>query len=232
MIKRLILNLVALAALILLCAPANAAQPQININTATLAQLELLPGVGPAMAARIIAGRPYAAPTDLARVKGLGGDGKRLALIRPYVATSGATTLTAKVASPKKHRRLAAPPHALLARRSGVDSPRSGGWLGAVRAERNGRGVHLERTLHSSQLTTDNSQLATRYPRRLTPLLNASTAQTSRPADVRLEILSDPAGPATTCPASARGVCGEGEKNEHGPVGTVRAPSRACRSRR
>ena len=44
----------------------------LDINTATLAELDTLPGVGPSTAQRIIDGRPYGAITDLMRVKGIG----------------------------------------------------------------------------------------------------------------------------------------------------------------
>lgn len=48
----------------------------INLNTATQAELELLPGVGPALAKRIIEDRtvrgPYRRVEDLDRVKGIG----------------------------------------------------------------------------------------------------------------------------------------------------------------
>ncbi len=44
----------------------------LNINTATQQQLESLPGIGPALAKRIIAGRPYRQLPDLDRVRGLG----------------------------------------------------------------------------------------------------------------------------------------------------------------
>lgn len=43
----------------------------VNINTATAAQLETLPGIGPALAVKVIANRPYKAVTDLARVRGI-----------------------------------------------------------------------------------------------------------------------------------------------------------------
>lgn len=45
---------------------------RVNVNTADLATLETLPGVGPTVAQRIIDGRPYSNITDLEAVKGLG----------------------------------------------------------------------------------------------------------------------------------------------------------------
>jgi len=47
-------------------------RPLVNINTATAAELDTLPGVGPAMAQRIIEGRPYGTIEDIMRVKGIG----------------------------------------------------------------------------------------------------------------------------------------------------------------
>ena len=44
----------------------------VNVNTADLATLETLPGVGPTVAQRIIDGRPYHSMSDLEKVKGLG----------------------------------------------------------------------------------------------------------------------------------------------------------------
>lgn len=44
----------------------------ININEAIQSKLESLPGIGPAYAIRIIAGRPYASIEDLLEVKGIG----------------------------------------------------------------------------------------------------------------------------------------------------------------
>ena len=59
----------------------------IDINTATAAQLEALPGVGPSLAARIVADRqkygPYRSIEDLTRVTGI-KEGI-LSKIRPYV---------------------------------------------------------------------------------------------------------------------------------------------------
>jgi competence protein ComEA len=49
----------------------KAGQNQIDVNSADAATLETLPGIGPAMADKIIAGRPYRSLADLGKVKGL-----------------------------------------------------------------------------------------------------------------------------------------------------------------
>jgi competence protein ComEA len=60
----------------------------IDVNRASAEELQRLPGVGPVMAARIIADRqkkPFAAVEDLRRVSGIGP--KTLEKLRPYVRT-------------------------------------------------------------------------------------------------------------------------------------------------
>jgi DNA uptake protein ComE-like DNA-binding protein len=54
----------------------------IEINTATEKELRTVPGVGPVMAARIIAARPFRSADDLKRVSGIGN--KKYVQIRPY----------------------------------------------------------------------------------------------------------------------------------------------------
>jgi hypothetical protein len=56
---------------------------RVNVNTASQAELEALPGIGPVIARRIVEGRPYRSVGELERVKGIGR--KRLEEIRPPV---------------------------------------------------------------------------------------------------------------------------------------------------
>ncbi|WP_245557524.1 ComEA family DNA-binding protein [Deinococcus peraridilitoris] len=57
---------------------------RVNVNTASRAQLEALPRIGPALAERLIAGRPYRSLADLDTVKGIGP--KLLETLAPLVA--------------------------------------------------------------------------------------------------------------------------------------------------
>jgi competence ComEA-like helix-hairpin-helix protein len=61
----------------------------VNINDATQAELETVPGIGPSIAARIITGRPYESVDDLLRVSGIGD--RSLESMRPFVKTDGET---------------------------------------------------------------------------------------------------------------------------------------------
>jgi competence ComEA-like helix-hairpin-helix protein len=55
----------------------------IDLNTATERELQAIKGIGPVLAARIIAGRPYHTVEDLLRVKGISQT--KFEEIRPYV---------------------------------------------------------------------------------------------------------------------------------------------------
>ncbi|MES2637915.1 MAG: helix-hairpin-helix domain-containing protein [Myxococcota bacterium] len=57
---------------------------RLSLNHATMADLEGLPGIGPALAARIVAGRPFRSLDDLDRVKGIGP--AKLRALAPLVA--------------------------------------------------------------------------------------------------------------------------------------------------
>jgi competence protein ComEA len=55
---------------------------RIDVNTATEKELRMIPGIGPVIAARIIAARPFRSADDLKKVSGIGD--KNYAKIRPY----------------------------------------------------------------------------------------------------------------------------------------------------
>lgn len=97
----LLLAVLAVAA----AAPAVAAEGKVNINTATVEQFQLLPRIGPAVAARIVEHRKangeFKAVDDLMLVRGIGE--KSFSSLKPYLALSGDTTLTEKVRAPKQN---------------------------------------------------------------------------------------------------------------------------------
>ena len=70
---------------------ALSASRQVDVNTAGVAELERLPGVGPALAGRIVAEReqrgPFQSAEDLARVRGLGP--KTIEAVKDYVTMAG-----------------------------------------------------------------------------------------------------------------------------------------------
>lgn len=81
----------------------------VNLNTATAAQLDLLPGVGVKAAKQIIEHRqkaPFAKVEEIVKVKGFGK--KKFDRMKPYLAVSGETTLKAqKSAAPPVQARSA-----------------------------------------------------------------------------------------------------------------------------
>jgi competence ComEA-like helix-hairpin-helix protein len=59
----------------------------VNINTGTQEELEAVPGIGQAMAARIIANRMYESIDDLLRIQGIGPE--TLESMRPFLTVEG-----------------------------------------------------------------------------------------------------------------------------------------------
>lgn len=74
--------------------PTDVRQASINLNVATAAELEKLPGVGPAMAARIVEYRQknggFKKIEDLMNVKGIGE--KTFLRLKPFVTVTPAKT--------------------------------------------------------------------------------------------------------------------------------------------
>lgn len=84
----------------------------VNLNQATEKQLDLLPGVGPKVAHRIVEARkaaPFASTAAVMKVKGFGK--KRFEKLKGYLTVNGPTTLAAArvSASPEAQGRSAPP---------------------------------------------------------------------------------------------------------------------------
>lgn len=96
--------------------PADPA-PVVNLNTATAAQLRLLPRVGPALAERILrarARRPFRQLGALRRIRGIGR--VTLRWLAPHVVLVGPTTATAKIRLPQRTAQHRATAHLRRAR--------------------------------------------------------------------------------------------------------------------
>ncbi len=93
-------GLILVLALGLLIFGATLIQAKVNINTATSAELQSLPGVGPAKAQAIIAARPYTSIDDITKAKGVGP--KTLMKWRDLITVEGATEVVGKPKAAKK----------------------------------------------------------------------------------------------------------------------------------
>lgn len=104
MLKKLLVGLLTLVASI------GMALAAVNINTASEAELDALPGIGAAKAKAIMEYRKthgdFKSVDDLKNVKGIGD--KVFAKLKDQVAVSGASTMPAAAAKPAKAAKAAA----------------------------------------------------------------------------------------------------------------------------
>ncbi len=115
MIRRAIPTMVFLATMLAVLGtgwtaePPTASQGVVNVNTATVEQLQLLPRVGPALAGRIVefreANGPFESIDELVAVRGIGE--KSLEKLRPHVTVKGPTTLEEKIRLPRRSKKAA-----------------------------------------------------------------------------------------------------------------------------
>lgn len=82
---------------------ATEATSQVDVNNADLKALETLPGVGPALAKKIVNGRPYSNLSDLAQVKGMGQ--KKANALKHHVTFGPASGATTAKGTKKTHAR-------------------------------------------------------------------------------------------------------------------------------
>lgn len=61
----------------------------VNINTASEEELQTVPGIGPARAAQIVAGRPWESVDALDKIQGIGPN--QIENMRPFLTVTGET---------------------------------------------------------------------------------------------------------------------------------------------
>jgi competence protein ComEA len=85
----------------------------LNLNTATLDQIDALPGVSPKLAAAVVAeraARPFGRPEEVMRVRGMSR--RRFERLRPHLAVTGASSFVPAQGRPKSAGpRASARPH-------------------------------------------------------------------------------------------------------------------------
>jgi competence protein ComEA len=101
--KRLF-SVAVLLGLLAAAAPVFAGEGKtVNVNTASIAELQYLPRIGPSVAAKIVEQReksgPFKSLDDLLLVRGIGE--ATYEQLKPYLALAGPTTLTEKVKLPR-----------------------------------------------------------------------------------------------------------------------------------
>ena len=75
----------------------------LNLNTASLDQIDALPGVSPKLAAAVVAERavrPFGRPEDVMRVQGMSR--KRFERLRPHLAVTGQSSFLPAQGRPKR----------------------------------------------------------------------------------------------------------------------------------
>lgn len=100
----LVVTVITLLSGLALHAEEPEAQAVVNINTATVEQLALLPRIGPKVAQRIVDWRdkygPFERSTDLMQVRGIGEN--TFEILEKYLVLEGDTTLEVKQKVPRK----------------------------------------------------------------------------------------------------------------------------------
>ena len=110
--------------------PAAATDAKVDLNSASEKDLDTLPGVGPATAKKIIAGRPYSSIDDLSKA---GVSASTIAKIRSLVIVSGGATASsaAKASTPVSQSSPALPSQPVPAPRQSTSSSAPQGALGS-----------------------------------------------------------------------------------------------------